>query len=99
MITPVIVHVIFGVFAGFFVLVGLSMLLQGFLLVGDDGARGLGQMFVAILIILIGPLAVRLWCEMIVVLFRINESLTDIRDSILDSKSAQSQFEKVNPDF
>jgi hypothetical protein len=32
--------------------------------------------------LVIGPLAVRLWCEVVIVVFRINETLAEIRDEL-----------------
>jgi len=35
-----------------------------------------------LVMMVMGPLAVRLWCEVMIVVFRINETLTDIRNEI-----------------
>ena len=41
-----------------------------------------------VLSILVGPLFVRIYCELLVVIFRINETLTDIKKK-LDSEEEQ----------
>ena len=44
----------------------------------SDGASIVG----GVVILALGPLAVRLWCEVVIVVFRINETLTDIRNEM-----------------
>ncbi len=67
LITPVFIHAIYwiGVLAA--IIVGLGILLGG------------GSVLKALLMILLGPILVRIGCEMLIVLFRINDHLAAIR--------------------
>ncbi len=71
MLTPVLIEVIFWAGVVVSILTGLGFLLKG----------GLGAVL-GLIYIFIGPLVIRVWCELIIVIFRINETLTDIRNSL-----------------
>ena len=66
MITPVIIQLVFWAGIAACVIGGLV------LLAGGAGLRGAGA-------ILLGPLVVRVWCETVIVMFKINDALQDIR--------------------
>ena len=65
MITPVFIQVIFWIFAGIAVLGGLAALLSGEALSG-------------LLLIVLGPLFVRIYAEILIVIFRINDNVSRI---------------------
>ncbi|GAB2497546.1 hypothetical protein GCM10008929_18120 [Alkalibacterium psychrotolerans] len=65
MITPRIIEIIFVIGLVVTVLAGLAVMSQSVL--------------AGILIILIGPLMIRINCELIIVVFKIHEALQDIR--------------------
>lgn len=65
MITPVIIQVLFWVSAVGVVLAGLFQLTQNFL--------------AGLLLIILGPIGVRIYAELLIVLFQINAALQDIR--------------------
>jgi hypothetical protein len=65
MITPVFIQVIFWIAAVLIVIVGLVALANG-----EPGG---------ILIILLGPLAARIYAEILIVIFRINDNVAAIR--------------------
>ena len=69
MITPLIIQAIFWIASGIFVLVGL------FTLFTAEGAAKFG----GLLVIFLGPLAVRIYAEIMLVAFRMNENLEAIR--------------------
>ncbi len=79
MVTPVIIQVIFwiGILICFFV--GAGMILMG--LSGRYPGMGL-YIWKGILVFIIGPLAVRVYCEILIVFFRINETLTEIKHNL-----------------
>src|SRR5262245_9758820 len=55
----------------------------GLAAIGIGLSRGDGASIVGgVVILVLGPLAVRLWSEVVIVVFRINETLTDIRNEI-----------------
>lgn len=67
MITPIIIQIIFWLGVVGVVITGLVMLF--------NGAVGNG-----LLMILLGPIAVRLYCELLIVFFRINDNLREINE-------------------
>ena len=66
MITPVIIQVVFWLGIAGCVIGGLG------LVAGGAGLKGIGA-------IVLGPLFVRVWCETVIVMFKINDALQDIR--------------------
>lgn len=68
MITPTIIKFLFWVGVALSVIAGLAMLFQG----------GVSSLF-GILTIVIGPLFTRLYCELLIVIFKIHENLVAIR--------------------
>ena len=72
MITPVIIQVIFWI--GLLAIVGASLAL---LIAGDEAwTRVMGIVY-----LIIGPILWRVWCEIMILLFRISETLTDIKNN------------------
>ena len=68
MITPLIIKILFWVGVVGCILAGLGMIFSR-----KIGA-GLG-------VLLLGPLGVRIYCELLILLFSINENLTDIKNN------------------
>ncbi len=80
MITPTIVQVLFWVGIVFAIVGGLIMVISSFFL---DIADGAGFYFVTgLLTIILGPVFVRIYCELLILFFRMNETLTEIKDSL-----------------
>lgn len=74
MLTPVLLIVLFWVVAVFCVVAGIYDMFTK-----DDFIRSLE-------VVILGPIAARIVCEWMILAFRINETLTDIREG-LQSKS------------
>ncbi len=70
MITPLLIQALFWILSATVMIIGVVLLI-----VGD----GPGQRVAGFLMIFLGPLAVRVYLEIFMVAFRINETLTDIR--------------------
>ena len=70
MITPLLIQALFWILSAIVMIIGVVLLI-----VGD----GPGQRVAGFLMIFLGPLAVRVYLEIFMVAFRINETLTDIR--------------------
>jgi len=66
MITPVFIQVIFWIAVAAMIIVGLVQIADGEAIAG-------------ILIILVGPLVVRIYAEILMVIFRINDNVAAIR--------------------
>jgi len=82
MITPVIIQVVFWIGVACCVLGGLGVMMQGGM-----------QTLVGLIGMLVGILAVRIYCELLILLFRIHDAVLEIRDS----KSAPAAGFPVKP--
>lgn len=84
MIAPTIIIILFWLGVAGSLLVALLYGVFGLMMMtARDGALpGLGLIVVAFLSVPINILIVRLYCELLIVIFRINDSLMDIRDSL-----------------
>ena len=71
MITPMLITVVSYILMGVTLLGGL-----GLLVAGENDAARLGGLLVALL----GPMYIRILAEVIIVLFRINNTLTEIKN-------------------
>lgn len=80
MIAPWIIMVLFWLGILGVVLSGLGMLISGVFFLGHSAMMGLGMMLGGLLFIPIGFLYVRLLSEISIVLFRIHETLADLRE-------------------
>lgn len=76
MITPTIIKILFWIGAGLAALAGLIMIIGGL------ATRNALLMFMGLLYILIGPILIRVYCELIILLFKIYEEIVAIRKSI-----------------
>ncbi len=71
MITPAFIKIIFWIGAGISVLMGLAMLTQG----GFAIIMGLGT-------IILGPIGTRIYCELLIVIFKIYDNLVEINKKL-----------------
>jgi len=77
MITPVIIQILFWVGVGVSVIVALGMMVVGVT------SNGQGFMVLAGLVMLfLGPVFVRIYCELLILFFRMNETLTEIKNGL-----------------
>lgn len=82
MITPTIIRFIFWIGSGLMAIVGLVTFFSNLGRYGSAvGALG------GLLIIVVGPVVVRIICEQVILFFRINETLSEIRSDLQDVKS------------
>ncbi len=77
MITPMIIQILFYVGAGISVVMGLMSIGASFTRFG-----GAGTFFYGLVLIVFGPVLVRVWCELTIIFFRINETLEGIKDNL-----------------
>ena len=78
MITPAIIQVLFWVLTGLTVLGGLITMGASFTRFGG----GAGTFFGGLLTLVLGPIAVRIYCEILILFFRMNETLTEIKNGL-----------------
>ena len=74
MITTSIIKFVFWIGAGLSILAGLIIMISGFATEGVFVLLGL-------LTIVFGPLVVRIYCELLIVFFKIHEALQDLKGS------------------
>ncbi len=84
MVTPVIIQIIFWVGAIVCVIAGLVMVTMGTAYFGER------MPLKGVLLIVFGPLVVRIYCEILIVFFRINETLTEIKH-LLEHRGSQAE--------
>jgi hypothetical protein len=70
MITPVIIQIVFWIGVAMCVITGLLSITGG-------GMHAIG----GLMTIIVGPIVVRIYCELIILLFRIYDTLNDIKDN------------------
>lgn len=83
MIAPYLIIILFWLLLVLTVLGGMAMIVGGLIRGGQDGLAGA---VAGVISLIVGPIAVRLWCEVLIVVFRINETLTDIRNEMKRSE-------------
>jgi hypothetical protein len=77
MITPVIIQIVFWVGVAICIIMGLISIAAG---MSQFGSGVL--VIVGLLYIFIGPVVVRIYCELLILFFRMNESLTEIKNDL-----------------
>jgi len=75
MLTPVLVQILFWLSLAACIMGGVGAMVIGL----ANLERRPELVGVGLLALVVGPFAVRVYCEWLIVLFRINETLTDIR--------------------
>jgi len=78
MITPAIIQILFWIGAGFCVIGGLIAIVSG----ASSSYGGGSQVLTGLIVLLFGPIAVRVYCEILILGFRINDTVTEIRNSM-----------------
>jgi hypothetical protein len=79
MITPRIITFLYWLMLAGAVIVGLVTIIGGFATMRHSFFGGFGTVIVGLLGIAIGALVARIYCELMIVLFKMNEALQDIR--------------------
>jgi len=80
MITPKLVNIFFWIGTIISVVIGLGLFIISLVNINSQG------IIIGFLIMLLGPLAIRIYCELIIVFFMINETLTDISKTLEQKK-------------
>ena len=71
MITPILLQIVYWVASIFTFVAGIVMIFT------ESGAEALGGLAIAIL----GPIVIRIYAEVFLVIFRMNETLTEIKNN------------------
>jgi len=75
MITPTIIKVLLWVGLGISVVYGLVVMFMGF--VSGEGIITLAGLFALV----VGPILVRVYCELLIIMFKIHDTLNDIKNN------------------
>ena len=89
MVTPIIIQIIFWL--GF-----LGSIVAGFFMIGFGIISSSGSFFnvlIGILSLFLGPIIIRIYCEMLIVVFKMQQSLMSIRD-LLAEQNKINEIEK-----
>jgi len=78
MLTPLVIQALFWLGVVVTVIVGLVMIVSG----ASARYGGGEQVLTGVLTLLLGPIFVRIWCEVLILLFRIHDALTEIKDRL-----------------
>lgn len=99
MITPRLIQFLFVVGVVLSTLAGLILIAAGIVAsLSDDGAvGGLAIVLLGLVALIFGPIIVRVYCEFLILFFRINETLTDVDQkmdqvqAVVDRRGAEIQ--------
>lgn len=79
MIVPIVIQVIFWVLTGLVVLGGVGFLIYNLTQKGGSPAVGFAVLFVGVPFYVF---IIRVYCELLIVIFRMNDTLTDIKNAV-----------------
>jgi hypothetical protein len=77
MITPVIIQVLFWVGVAGTVITALVVMAMSF-----SSGGGAAQFLGGLIMLVLGPVVVRIYCELLILFFRMNETLTEIKNGL-----------------
>jgi len=78
MITPTIIKVLFWIGVGFSIILGLIQIITGF----NSYFGGGYQIFMGILTIILGPIFTRVYCELLILFFKMHETIKEINEKL-----------------
>ncbi len=76
MITPVIIWLLFWIGVGLCILAGIGIILASLFTGQSD------RLLTGLAVLVLGPLVVRIYCELLILFFRMNETLTEIKHAL-----------------
>lgn len=79
MVTPKIITFIYWILLAGAAVSGLVLITKGFGMIRYSGFAGFGMIVAAPILVVLCALMARIYCEIMIVLFKINEALQDIR--------------------
>lgn len=80
MVTPKIITFIYWLLLACSAIGGLVLISKGFGVMKYSGFAGFGMVIAAPILAVLMALVARIYCEIMIVLFKINEALQDIRE-------------------
>jgi hypothetical protein len=90
MITPVIIQIIFWI--------GVAVcVISGLIYMSLSSRLGASAPLYGLMILVLGPVVVRIYCEILIIFFRINETLTEIKHTLEDRRSDRAPAQTPPP--
>ncbi|MXV75808.1 DUF4282 domain-containing protein [Candidatus Poribacteria bacterium] len=89
MITPIIIPILFWVGAIICIIVGIVFIAMG--ATDNFGADGGEMVLMEFCYLFLGPIAIRVYCEFLIILFSVNDKLTDIKDLLKHQQDNDNQ--------
>jgi hypothetical protein len=80
MITPVIIQIVFWIGVASCIIAGIGLIVAGMRVDARSGIVGFATL-------IFGPVVVRIYCEILIIFFRINENLTELKHTLEDRRS------------
>jgi hypothetical protein len=79
MMTPIIIQILFWIGVAVCVIAGIIEIVSG---INTPYGGGGSVVFMGILLLLLGPILVRVWCELMLVLFSIHDTLIKMKNKM-----------------
>ena len=79
MMTPIIIQILFWIGVAVCVIAGIIEIVSG---INASYGGGGSVVFMGILLLLLGPILVRVWCELMLVLFSIHDTLVKMKNKM-----------------
>ncbi|MDE0014772.1 DUF4282 domain-containing protein [Candidatus Poribacteria bacterium] len=89
MITPIIIPILFWVGAIICIIVGIVFITMGAM--DNFGADGGEMVLMGFCYLFLGPIAIRVYCEFLIILFSVNDKLADIKDLLKHQQDNDNQ--------
>ena len=91
MITPIFIKIAFWIGVVFSLIAGVGSLISG--MVASN--FGFMQIMLGLLIILVGPIVVRVYCELLIVLFKMHESMQKMSAALANQTQHKHEEELI----
>jgi len=82
MVAPWVLIILFYIVLLLVIIAGVVFIIIGIIALGNDGPVGLIPMLLGVLTLVLGPIALRIYVEFVIIVFRIHDVLTEIRDKL-----------------
>ena len=88
MITPIIIPILFWIGAIICIIAGIVFIAMGSM--NNYGDRG-EMIIMGFCYLFLGPIVIRVYCEFLIILFSVNDKLTDIKDLLKHQQNNDNQ--------
>ena len=89
MMTPIIIPILFWIGTIISVIAGIVFIALG--AIDNFGADGGEMVLMGFCYLFLGPIVIRVYCEFLIILFSVNDKLTDIKDLLKRQQDNDNQ--------